>query len=102
MSNISKHFDAFHNSVRKNSHVTLFFKVKQLDKVDRVNTEKSDLSEFEFLVASDSKQSQYFSMFKNDLSEDLINWLMLLCEMIADKTFEILLNGQDLFILSVI
>jgi hypothetical protein len=85
--------------------------VKKVDKVDGPDADKSELIKLEFLMdpdnlASGSKYSRQFSIFKDGCPEDWIKWVMAFCEIEnlmpmkepVDETrmFRTLLKGQAL------
>jgi hypothetical protein len=109
MSKFSKSSTAFPPSVCKNSPIPFVSKVKKMDKVDRPDTDKSELIKLEFLMDLDnpaSKYSKQFAIFKDGCPEDWIKWVMAFCEIEnlmpmkepADKTriFWTLWKGQAL------
>jgi hypothetical protein len=111
MSKFFKSSAAFTPSLRDKPPIPLVSKVKQMDKVDGPDIDKSEWIKLEFLMDPDkpawgSKYSQQFAIFKNGckVPEDWIKWVMAFREIEnlmpmnepADKTrmFRTLLKGQ--------
>jgi hypothetical protein len=74
MSKFSKSFAALSPSVRKSlPPIPFVSKVKNMDKVDGNDTDKSEWIKFEFLMDPDnlpSKYSRQFAIFKDACPED--------------------------------
>jgi hypothetical protein len=111
MSNVSKSFAALPLSVHNNPPIPFASKVKNMDKVDGPDADKSEWIKLEFLMdaenpSSTSKYSQQVDIFKDGFPKDWIKWLMtfreienlILMKEPADKTkmFRIFLKSQAL------
>jgi hypothetical protein len=111
MSKFSKSSAALPPSVRENPPIPFFSKVKNMDKVDGPEADKSEWIKLEFFMDQDnpaSKYSRQFAIFKDGCRspEDWIKWVMAFHEIEnlmpmkepADKTrmFWTLLKGQTL------
>jgi hypothetical protein len=79
MSTFSKSSAVLPPSVRENSPIPFFSKVKKMDKVDGPDADKSELIKLEFLMDPNNPSSKYsrqFAIFKDGCPEDWIMWVM--------------------------
>jgi negative regulator of genetic competence, sporulation and motility len=112
MSKFSKSTAALPHSVREKPTIPFVSKVKNIEKVDGTDADKSEWIKLEFLMNTDnpawgSKYSRQLAIFKDGCPEDWIKWVMTFREIEnlmpmkepAEKTrmFRTLLKGQDLY-----